>query len=658
MCVSRAFPMLSTVLLIAAVAARAEVPSLADLDPSQGCSAIKSERLRAAVLGPPPPVTTFDVQHYDLDLAIDLDAHTVDGACTISAVSLIPNLLSVPIDLHDDLTITSIDHDGTPLTFTRADHRVSITLDAAMSEDDAFAITIAYNGTPPEEGLQSFVFDTHAGTPLAASLSEPWFARTWWPCKETPTDKATCDVAITVPSEYVAVSNGLLVGVDDDGATKTYRHHTDYPIATYLIAATVTNFTTWTDIYVAGDGTEMPLEYYVYPEDESESLSSWPVVAEQIELYRTVFGEYPFLAERYGMVEFPFGGAMEHQTMTSMGSCCVGSELIIAHELAHQWWGDLVTCADWGHIWLNEGFATWSEGVWYGSQVPGGYADYMDWIDDPDGFDTPVYRYDLTNPWEIFSGVVYRKGAWVVHMLRGVLGEDDFWAGVLDYRAAHAYSHATTEDLQAVMESRSGQDLSYFFDEWIYGPGRPDYQYAYTVDGAGDVVLTLDQQQSNLFTMPIEVDVVTTSGTERFTIWNDAPYQVFTLDVLTGTPTAIVFDPDNWILDWHEEVTAVGTPDVASAVTARVTRVAPQPSAGVVSIELRSGRPYDDATVRLYDTTGRQVATVHRGPIDVGTLRLAWDGLGEDGHPAAPGVYYVTLEADRAVTSERIVRVR
>lgn len=645
-----------SLLLASAAHGQARPLALPDLHDPGRCSVAKSERLRSARLNPPPPVTAFDVQHYDLDLTVNFVTQTIQGECAITAVSETPALTHVLIDLHDALTVTSVERDGTALLFTRANHRLDITLDAPVDVSESFTVTIGYGGTPPNEGLASFMFDTHAGQPIAATLSEPWFARTWWPCKETPTDKATADVSLTVPADMIGVSNGLVTSVEDHGATKTFHHHTDYPIATYLISATITNFSTWSSTYMAGDGTNMALDYYVYPEHVSQSFSAWPVVPFQIEYYRTVFGEYPFVNERYGMAEFPFGGAMEHQTMTSMGECCVSSELIIAHELAHQWWGDMVTCADWHHIWLNEGFATWSEALWYGAQQAGGYDDYVEWIDHSQGFPTPLYRYDLSDPWEIFSYVVYDKGAWVVHMLRGVLGEADFWDGLMDYRAAFAYSHATTEDLRDVMEARSGMDLDFFFDQWVYGLRRPNYRYHWFTDAAGDVVLSLGQVQAeDVFTMPIDIDVVTTSGTERFTIWNDQRSQSFVLDVVAGTPQSIVFDPDNWVLDWHQE-SAV---DVAVAGDApRVTRVTPQPSAGAVTIQLKSSAPYAEASVHVFDTAGRRVATIHRGAVALGTSSFTWDGRGESGQPVAPGVYYVTLDTGTLLTSERVVRIR
>jgi aminopeptidase N len=640
--------------------ADAEVP---DLTAGHRCQVAKQARFSplpldaARRVGPPPPVDTFDVTHYDIAIDVDFGTETIEGDVSISAVATAPVLLQVPIDLHDDFTILEISRDGAPLAYTRASDRLAITLDDALSNGDPFTLRIRYEGPPAEEGLQSFVFDTHAGHPLAASLSEPWFARTWWPCKETATDKATADVAFTVPADMVAASNGILESVEDHGATRTYRWSTDYPTATYLISLAATNFTTWSDVYVAGDGTEVPVEFYAYPEDAGDATSAWPEVIDQMTYFRSVFGEYPFAGEKYGMAEFPFGGAMEHQTITSMGECCVTGSSIMAHELAHQWWGDLVTCASWEHIWLNEGFATWSEALWYGHENGGddAYRTYMGWLNDEDGFPAPVYRYDVSEPWSIFSYVVYYKGAWVVHMLRGVLGDEDFFAGLLDYRAAHAYAHATTEDLQAVLEARSGKDLDAFFEQWIYGDGRPDYEVAWVanVPGPGQMTVFVEQVQPQpVFEMPVEVEVATDQGPVRFILQNDQRTQSFVLDV-AGTVQGLVVDPDDWILDWHHEVTVGVDGALAGFVPALTVR--PQPAYGTAAVQLDLPRFTDAVTVRVFDAAGRVVRTLHTGALDRGHHRWSWAGETDQGLAAGSGVYFLGAEPEGLAPRTRVV---
>lgn len=660
-CPVHVIPLLSLLVVAVPLASLADVP---DFTSPHRCQVAKQSRFTpgsadlARAAGPPPTVDTYDVTHYDIAIDVDVAGRWLTGDVTISGVATTPVLATVPVDLHDDFTILEISRDGTPLGHTRASDRVTVQLDEALLDGTPFSVRVRYEGPPASEGLDSFVFeDTPGGNPLAASLSEPWFARTWWPCKETNTDKATADIAFTVPATMVAASNGVLEAIVDDGDTRTYRWSTDYPIAPYLISLAATEFTTWSETYVAGDGTEVPVDFFAYPEDAAEAMAVWPGVVDQMTFFRSVFGEYPFADEKYGMAEFPFGGAMEHQTITSMGDCCVGSDYIIAHELGHQWWGDLVTCAGWDHIWLNEGFATWSEALWWG-HVNGSeeaYRDYMGWLNDEGGFPDPVYRYDLTEPWGIFSYVVYHKGAWVVHMLRGVLGDDDFFAGLMDYRAAHAYAHATTEDLQAAMEGASGKDLDAFFEQWIYGEGRPNYEIGWVQNplAPGTVTIYLEQAQSEpVFVMPVEVEVVTDLGAERFVLENDARSESFVLEV-SGTVLDVELDPDDWILDYHQSV-VIGV-DGTAGLVAPALRIIPQPAYRTSAVQLDLPDARGDVAVRVYDATGRTVRTLHAGALGAGHHRWTWEGRTDTGEVAASGVYFLGVEPAGIVPRTRVV---
>jgi aminopeptidase N len=608
--------------------------------------------------------TTFDVDHYDLSIDVDFSTQTIQGDVAITGRSTVPFLPILLIDLEDGMAVSSITRGTSALTWSHAGDRLVINLDSPLGTGETFTVRIVYSGHPLEGGLMSFSFDRHAGSDIASTLSEPWFARNWWPCKESPTDKATADVRFTAPANMIAASNGLLSEVIDHGATKTWHWRTDYPIATYLISGAISNYAAFSTTYAPLAGGSMPVDFYVYPEHESIALAEWGITVDQIETFRGFFGEYPFVAEKYGMAEFPFGGAMEHQTLTSLGDCCIESDLTMAHELAHQWWGDMVTCATWGDIWLNEGFATWSEALWYEELHPGnGYRDYMNWLD-LGGFNGPIYRYDLSDPWEIFDGIVYYKGAWVVHMLRGVLGESAFWNGLTAYRAAYEGASATTEDLESVFEASSGQEIGWFFDEWIYGANQPNYRYSWQADtpDVGQLTLTIVQVQDDAppFTMPIDIDVQTTSGTQRFRVMNTEGVQSFVLDV-TGTPTGVVFDPENWILDWHAPgVVDVGSEPVAGIVGPTFDAIRPLPFQSSLVIPYRTGTRPDGShasatTLSIYDVTGRLVRRYveqSSGP----SGEIVWDGRNEEGAAVAGGVYFLRLSGGPRSDVRRVVR--
>ena len=267
-----------------------------------------------------------------------------------------------------------------------------------------------------------------------------------------------------------------------------------------------------------------------------------------IATYAGLFGEYPFVAEKYGHAQSLYGGGMEHQTCSSLP---IFNETIEAHELAHQWWGDLVTCRDFHHIWLNEGFATYCEALW--AEAIGGAAAYHEELSFNRWFGPrTIYVPDVSiesriwDPW-----LSYNKGSWVLHMLRHVLGDTAFFAALRHFYVQYAYSTATTEDFRDVCEAVSGRDLDAFFQQWIYGEYYPRYRFDWTsapVGGGHDVALTLRQIQSwQLFRMPIDVTVTTAGGERTFVVEDSLASQGFTLHV-DAAPTAVAVDPDGWIL--------------------------------------------------------------------------------------------------------------
>lgn len=623
-------------------------------------------------VGPPVPPTDYDAEHYDLRLNVDFDREWIGGAVFIRARSLVPELTRLTVDLADNMTVSAITRSDIPLSYQHVGDRLSIDLDRPFASNERLEVQIVYDGHPAPGGLMGFSFDTHGGSPIASTVSQPWAAPTWWPCKETPADKATAAIAVTVPSPLVAASNGMLIGLEDHGTTRTWRWETSYPIATYLICAAITDYARFSDIYIPEGGGTMGLEYFVYPEHYDAAVAAWGVVVDQLEYYRTVYGEYPFVDEKYGMAEIAFDGAMEHQTLTGIGPSCVEAEMIIAHELAHQWWGDMVTCATWHDLWLNEGFARYSEALWWGELNPsGGYQQYMGWLDwvEPGGFPGSVYQYDLTDPGQLFSPTVYDKGAWVVHMLRWVLGDERFFAGLLAWREAYAYDSGTTEDLEAILEAQGGMMLDWFFDQWVYGEKRPEYEYSWTPDTPepGQLLVQIAQVQNNAppFKMPIPLAVVTPTGLDQFTVWDSLRAQTFVLDV-QAPQIGFMFDPDNWVLDYHRETTVSVDGGVAINPSdppgPRIERVHPVPFNTSLTITLgpppRVEPNPDPVTLTVYDQTGRPVQTLmHENRLN-STRTVLWDGRMAAGRLAPSGVYFLRLAAPGWSQVRRIVRIR
>jgi aminopeptidase N len=501
--------------------------------------------------------TDTDVLHYQLDIELDPATAWIGGSNTMTVQSQVDNLTVFRFRLDTTFTITDVQVGGMAASWTRVTYpAVEVTLDRPYNTGEQFVVYVAYNGYPNDGGMGSIVFRTRNGAPEVFTLSEPWFAYTWWPAKDDLEDKTTADLWFTVPNTMVVASNGTLQGIDDiAGGKLRYRWLTTYQTADYLYCIGATNYHQFGGTWEY-EGYSMPLSFFIYPEDDSlPHQTFWLSIAGPLTTFSDLFGLYPFVDEKYGMLEFGWGGGMEHQTITSIGGYFTWEDGIV-HELSHQWWGDNVTCATWADIWLNEGFATYCEALWYEFEPGGTEADLHAAMASRRPWDVSgtVYCYDDTNVNRIFdSNLSYRKGGWVLHMLRHVLGEDDFWNMMAAYRTAYQGHAATTDELRQVAESVSGRDLTWFFNEWVYQGGAPQYQYGwnqYVVDDARYVELYIHQTQSAsypIFSMPIDVVTNEFPGDHTHTAWNDAQTENLLFQV-GGTISSLSFDPKPWIL--------------------------------------------------------------------------------------------------------------
>lgn len=376
-------------------------------------------------------------------------------------------------------------------------------------------------------------------------------------------------VEITVPQGMIAVSQGTLAGTTTPGPGRTaYRWRERHPISTYLVSIAAHAYAVQTVAYTPLAGGSMPVTVWSYPEDAAAALEAANLSVAVLRTYSGLFGEYPFVDEKYGYAQCNFGGGMEHQTATSAGNWSPG---LVVHETAHQWFGDAVTLRDFSHIWLNEGFATYAEALW--AEAQGGRAAYLAfmwarrsyapgtiWVPHP----------ETTSFGRIFdASLSYSKAAWVLHMLRGVLGDDVFFRALRAYAqdSRTAYGTATTEDLQAIVQEVSGRDLSRFFTNWIYRPYYPTYLYDFSTQPAGggwNVHLDIQQLQSQaVYDMPLPVRVLTRAGNVDVTLPDSMALQSFDLHV-AAEPLGVQIDPEHWVL--HSSERALHDPTFSDGV--------------------------------------------------------------------------------------------
>ncbi len=497
-----------------------------------------------------------DIQHYFLDVEFIPASRTVNGAVKVTGKSLVNGFQHLVLDLKANMIVAQCRRGATVLAFTRNGDLLDITLDLPFGPGETFIVQVLYSGVPDATGFGSISWRKYPTSPLGtavSTLSEPDGAKTWWPSKDRPDDKATVEEWWTVPSAWTATGNGLLIGTGPNGTGKTrYKWKLNDPTTTYLVSIAATVYSTFSQTYTKLLGGTMPIDHYVYPEDLADAQASFTPLPSMIAYYAQRFGEYPFVEDKYGMSEFPWGGAMEHTTNTSYGYGLIdgghGYDYIMAHELSHQWWGDSVSPQTWADIWLNEGFATYSEALWAENVGgPSGYKNYMNsfWRS---SFSGPVY-----NPQDLFGATVYDKGGWVQHMLRHVVGDTHFFDAMRDWYANHMDGIGNTAEYQATQEARYGATLDFFFQQWVYGTGQPSYEYGWTTADLGNgtyrnyVRIRQVQAGGGLFTMPVDLTLVTGGGSDVRNVTNDQLDQDFTLDT-TAPLTNLLFDEGDWIL--------------------------------------------------------------------------------------------------------------
>ncbi|MEQ1833282.1 MAG: M1 family metallopeptidase, partial [Candidatus Eisenbacteria bacterium] len=505
-----------------------------------------ARRARAMASAPTPAQLQYDVQGYDLDLTFTPLGAQVSGSVRIQATVVSGPLNTLDLDLLANMTVDQVLVGVVPTSFSRIGDVLSVNLGSSHATGQPIDVRVFYHGSPV---AGSFGFQIVNGRQLIWSLSEPFGARSWWPCKDVPEDKAdTVAIRFTVPTGMTTASNGTLVQASDNGTQAVTRWREGHPISTYLVSIASYPYTHTVDWYRPSPTDSMRIDFFNYPESVPTVSAVQSRVKDMIASHASHFGSYPFLDEKYGHAQFQFGGGMEHQTCTSIGAF---AEFVVAHELGHQWWGDLVTCRDFHHIWLNEGFATYSEALW--AESNGGPAAYHNDLAQNQyyGAGTVWVPNDQDAARVFDSNLSYDKGSWVLHMLRRVLGDGVFFAALAQYRSNHAYGTATTEDFRAACEAVSGRNLAAYFQQWIYGEYFPIYHSSWShVPAAGgyDVTLTLEQRQSwQLFTMPVDVRISTTAGPRDFVVPDSLASQTFTLHV-DALPTAVDLDPDHWIL--------------------------------------------------------------------------------------------------------------
>jgi aminopeptidase N len=518
----------------------------------------------------------YDLQHSRIALRFDLDHKKVIGDVTHSLIILRDSTARINFD-SAGLTIQNVTVNKSTVNFETKDDKLIIPLAAAARAGERVDINIRYEAKPTK-GLYFILPDkNYPDRPKQIwTQGESEDTRYYLPTYDYPNDRLTTETILTVPANWITVANGKLINVSDAAnGMKTWTWKESVPSSTYLITVVAGEFEEVKDSWRG-----IPVTYYA-PKGRGDRLSvNYARTSQMIELFSKKLGvDYPWEKYAQSMVDDFVAGGMENSSATTNTSTSLqhpklalefltGQDDLISHELGHQWFGDLVTCKDWGDIWLNEGFATFMEFVWTESHFGKDQADYErwqaahQWFEEANLYAKPIVRHDFNDSGE-FDGNAYTKGGWVLYMLRHQIGEDAFYRGLKHYLEVNRGKNVVTADLAKALEETTHTNVDQFFSQWLYGAGAPKFDLSYKYDDAKhEVALTIKQTQKvegrvGFFRVPTEVEITTTSGPKLFpiTISNEKDTAVATFPA-DSAPLMVLFDKGGHVLksaDFHKE---------------------------------------------------------------------------------------------------------
>ena len=570
----------------------------------------------------------YDVKFVHLMLNLERTTKYVSGGVKTVATVTAAAMDTFACSLHENHTIDSIRFNGVLMPFTRTDSTVKVAPAVPLTNSQSFTVTIYYKGTPPVGGSAIGSGFSNANSfswslPVTWSLSEAVVAYHWWPCKQNLTDKIDSSwVFVTTDSTNKVGSNGLLKNVVVVGNKKRYEWKSKYTIAYYLISVAVTKYKEYNlyahPLYLPNDS--ILIQNYIYEtalnatafNSQKTQLNKMPAV---MELQCKLFGMYPFYEEKYGHAMAPFSGGMEHQTMTSLGFF---DYYIDAHELGHQWWGDNVTCKSWGDIWINEGFASYSEHLTAQYLDPTNFASNLNAahnsvMSQPDG-KVFVTGQDTMDANVIFdSRLSYDKGGAIIRTLQFVTNNDSTWFNALrGFQNTYKNSTASVTDFINYYQTFTGINATQFFNQWYYGEGYPTFNVKY-YGTPGSMIIQSTQTTSfpssiPLFITPMEYRITRTAMPDTLVrVMHSNAIETYTINML-GTPTGVTCDPNNWVI--NKVIGPTSDPSLGgvgiseNSILFSSIKIGPNPTKGIFTL---SNEQNLEGKAEVFDLSGKKI---------------------------------------------------
>jgi aminopeptidase N len=593
----------------------------------------------------------YDLVYHSIYWTVDPAIQFIGGKVTSYLKVLESGFNAIHFDLYNGLNVDSVWYKNQNTSFIHDNDIITIALPETVPINTLDSITVFYHGVPPTgTGFGAFETNEHNGIPIMWTLSEPYGAKEWWPCKQTLYDKIdSIDIFIETPMAYKAASNGKLMAETIVGSSKITHWKHRFPIATYLVAIAVTNYEAFSDYAAVDSVNTVEILNYVYPEQKDEIVPQAAYTVNVLELYSQLFIPYPFYTEKYGHAQFGWGGGMEHQTMSFMGSF---SQALIAHELSHQWFGDYVTCASWQDIWVNEGFAVFCESVVQEYLHPENYLTWkkerMQLVLDYASSGS-VFVEDTSNVNRIFNYyLTYQKGGLIIHQLRNQIGDDAFFTGIRNMLTHNDTKgrFATSGMVKAFFEEAADTSLSTYFDDWYFGEGYPQYTINWLQGSNNDISFNISQSTTHesipFYAMHVPVLLVGDNNEKLVRFHNTENNQLFTYNPGFAVSN-VVFDPEYTIIAPHPANIVL---NIEENIFNNQLVVAPNPTNDKLLVKTTNDTKI--VSIRILNNSGHLVyfeefpSLLRKKQIDISQL--------------ANGIYYVQVKTDHNMITKKIVK--